>query len=79
MIKDNSRTITRLIDEMGELAYYESKKSLPMNYVWTPNHLCRYMVDSLRPLCKEGVRMYFETEYGGLPAPALQGRREDVL
>ena len=62
MIKDNSRTITRLIDEMGELAYYESKKSLPMNYVWTPNHLCRYMVDSLRPLCKEGVRMYFETD-----------------
>lgn len=62
MIKDNSRTITRLIDEMGELAYYESKKSLPMNYVWTPNHLCRYMVDSLRPLCKKGVRMYFETD-----------------
>ena len=53
---------TRLIDEMGELAYYESKKSLPMNYVWTPNHLCRYMVDSLRPLCKKGVRMYFETD-----------------
>ena len=62
MIKDNSRTITRLIDEMGELAYYESKKSLPMNYVWTPNYLCRYMVDSLRPLCKKGVRMYFETD-----------------
>ena len=62
MIKDNSRTITRLIDEMGELAYYESKKSLPMNYVWTPNYLCRYMVDSLRPLCKESVRMYFETD-----------------
>ena len=62
MIKDNSKTITKLIDEMAELAYYESKKSLPMNYKWTPNFLCRYMVDSLRPLCKEGVRMFFETE-----------------
>ena len=62
MIKDNSKTITRLIDEMAELAYYESKKSLPMNYLWSPNYLCRYMVDSLRPLCKEGVRMFFETE-----------------
>lgn len=62
MIKDNSKTITRLIDEMAELTYYESKKSLPMNYLWSPNYLCRYMVDSLRPLCKEGVRMFFETE-----------------
>ena len=62
IIKDNSKTITKLIDEMSELAYYESKKSLPMNYLWSPNYLCRYMVDSLRPLCKEGVRMFFETE-----------------
>ena len=62
IIKDNSKTITKLIDEMSELAYYESKKSLPMNYLWSPNYLCRYMVDALRPLCRDGVRMFFETE-----------------
>ncbi len=62
MIKDSSKTITKLIDEMAELSFYESKKSLPMNYTLSPNHLCRMMVDAFRPKCKKGVRMYFETE-----------------
>ena len=62
MIKDSSKTITKLIDEMAELSFYESKKSLPMNYTLSPNHLCRHMVDAYRPRCKKGVRMYFETD-----------------
>ena len=62
MIKDSSKTITKLIDEMAELSLYESKKTLPMNYTLSPNHLCRHMVDSYRPKCKKGVRMYFETD-----------------
>jgi signal transduction histidine kinase len=62
MIKDSSKTITKLIDEMAELSLYESKKSLPINYTLSPNHLLRHMVDSMRPLCKEGVRMFYESE-----------------
>ena len=62
MIKDSSKTITKLIDELAELSLYESKKSLPMNYTLSPNHLCRHMVDSMRPRCKNGVRIYYETE-----------------
>ena len=62
LIKDSSKTITKLIDEMAELSLYESKKTLPMNYTLSPNHLCRHMVDSYRPKCKQGVRMYFETD-----------------
>ena len=62
MIKDSSKTITKLIDEMAELSLYESKKSLPINYNLSPNHLCRHMVDSMRPKCKQGVRIYFESE-----------------
>lgn len=62
MIKDSSKSITKLIDELAELSLYESKKSLPINYTISPNHLCRHMVDALRPRCKEGVRMYYETE-----------------
>ena len=62
MIRDSSKSITRLIDELAELSLYESKKSLPINYTISPNHLCRHMVDALRPRCKEGVRMYYETE-----------------
>ena len=62
MIKDSSKTITKLIDEMAELSLYESKKSLPINYTLSPTHLCRHMVDSMRPKCKQGVRMYFESE-----------------
>ena len=62
MIRDSSKSITRLIDELAELSLYESKKSLPINYTISPNHLCRHMVDAMRPRCKEGVRMYYETE-----------------
>ena len=47
---------------MAELSLYESKKSLPINYNLSPNHLCRHMVDSMRPKCKQGVRIYFESE-----------------
>ena len=61
-IKYGSKTISRLIDEMAELSLYESKKSLPLNYRMSPNHLCRHMVDAMRPKCKSGVRMFFETE-----------------
>ena len=62
MIKDSSKAITKLIDELAELSLYESKKSLPMNYTISPNHLCRYMVDAMRPRCKSGVRICYETE-----------------
>ena len=62
MIKNSSKHITKIIDEMAELSFYESKKSLPVNYTMSPNHLCRHMVDALRPKCKQGVRMFFETE-----------------
>lgn len=61
-IKNSSKHITRIIDELAELSLYESKKSLPINYTISPNHLCRHMVDTIRPLCKEGVRAFFESE-----------------
>ena len=61
-IKSSSKHITKIIDELAELSLYESKKSLPRNYTISPNHLWRHMVDSMRPHCKEGVRMFFESE-----------------
>lgn len=61
-IKDNSKRIKKLIDELGELSLFESKKSLPIDYTMSPNHLCRHMVDSMRPLCKPGVRMLYESD-----------------
>lgn len=61
-IHDNSRHLSKIIDEMAELSFYESKKSLPIDYKLSPNHLFRHMVDSMRPRCKEGVRMFFESD-----------------
>ena len=62
LIKDSSKQITKLIDELAEMSLYETKKSLPMNYTMSPNHLARHMVDAMRPHCKEGVRMFFESD-----------------
>ena len=61
-IKNSSKHITKIIDELAELSLYESKKSLPITYTISPNHLCRHMVDTIRPRCKEGVRAFFESE-----------------
>lgn len=61
-IKESSKHITKLIDELAELSLYESKKSLNVNYTLSPNHICRQMIDYMRPRCKEGVRMFFESD-----------------
>ena len=61
-IKESSKHITKLIDELAELSLYESKKSLHVNYTLSPNHICRQMIDYMRPRCKEGVRMFFESD-----------------
>ena len=61
-IMNSSKHITKLIDELGELSFYESVKSLPVNYTLSPNHIGRQMVDYMRPHCKPGVRMFFESD-----------------
>lgn len=61
-IQNSSKHITRIIDELAELSLYESKKALPVAYKLSPNDIFRHMVDSMRARCKEGVRMFFETD-----------------
>ena len=61
LIKNSSKSITKLIDELAELSLYESKKSLPVNYTLSPNHICRHMVDSMRARSNQGVLMFFES------------------
>ena len=61
-IQNSSRHITKIIDELAELSLYESKKALPVDYKLSPNDIFRHMVDSMRSRCKEGVRMFFETD-----------------
>jgi len=60
-IKDSSKVLTKIIDEMAELSFYESKKSLPMTTTISPNHVCRHMMDALKTRCNEEVTMTFET------------------
>ena len=60
-IKGSSRKLTKLIDEMSELSFFQSKKSLPLNVTFSPNHLLRHMADSMSPQCKEGVTIEVES------------------
>ena len=60
-IKDNSGKLIKLIDEMAELSFYESKKSLPITFTTSPNHLARHLIDSLESQCKPGVKIVYET------------------
>lgn len=60
-IKSNSEKLIKIIDNMAELSFYESKKSLPLTYSVSPNHLCRHLVDTLKSHCKPGVTMTYET------------------
>lgn len=60
-IKNSSKVLTKLIDEMAEYSFFESKKSLPLNTTLSPNMLCMHMIDAMKGQCKEGVQMKFET------------------
>ena len=60
-IKNSSRKLTKLIDEMSELSFFQSKRSLPLNVSVSPNHLLRHMADSMRGMCKEGVTIGVES------------------
>ena len=60
-IKDNSKLLTRMVDNMIELSFYESKVSLPMDPPVSPNIICSQMVDTLKKYCPENVEMFFET------------------
>lgn len=60
-IKDNSKLLTKMVDNMIELSFYESKTSLPMDPPISPNIICNHMVDALGKECPEGVELRFET------------------
>ena len=60
-IKDNSKLLTKMVDNMIELSFYESKVSLPMDPPISPNAICTQMVDMLRNYCPKDVEMRFES------------------
>lgn len=60
-IQSSSQLLLKLIDEMAEYSFYESKKELPMTSTYSPNLLCRHMVDAMEARCQEGVVMRFES------------------
>ena len=60
-IKDNSKLLTKMVDNMIELSFYDSKVSLPMDAPISPNIICSNMVDTLKKHCPKDVEMLFET------------------
>ena len=65
-IKDNSKLLTKMVDNMIELSFYESKVSLPMDQPVSPNHICSQMVDTLKKNCPDNVGVFFETTLSDL-------------
>lgn len=60
-IKENSKLLTKMVDNMIELSFYESKTSLPMDAPTSLNSICRSMVDIQRIHSPKGVDILFET------------------
>lgn len=60
-IKSNSKLLTKMIDNMMELSFYESKTSLQMDTPISPNIICSQMVDTLKPNSPKDVEVLFET------------------
>ncbi len=59
-IKDNSLMLSKMIDEMAELSFYASKKSLPLTAV-SPNIVCYHIADAMRTRCQPGVVLRYES------------------
>ena len=64
-IKDNSKLLTKMVDNMIELSFYESKVSLPMDPPVSPNVICSQMVDTLKNHSPKNVEVLFETSVPG--------------
>ena len=64
-IKDNSKLLTKMVDNMIELSFYESKVSLPMDPPISPNVICSQMVDTLKAHSPKDVEVLFETSVPG--------------
>ena len=64
-IKDNSKLLTKMVDNMIELSFYESKVSLPMDPPISPNIICTQMVDTLKKQCPKNVELLSETSVPG--------------
>ena len=60
-IKENSKLLTKMVDNMIELSFYESKTSLPMDDPISLNSICRSIVDVLRIHSPKSVEVSFET------------------
>ena len=61
-IKESSKTLTSIIDNMIELSLYESKTSLPKDDVFSPNLVAQNAVDYGKTKVKEGVSVSLVTE-----------------
>jgi len=60
-IKGSSTVLSKLLDDLAEMSYYENQKSLPMTDSISPNILCQHMVDSLQNRSKPGVVLLYKT------------------
>ncbi|MCH5312132.1 MAG: HAMP domain-containing histidine kinase [Prevotella sp.] len=75
-IKDNTKLLTKMVDNMIELSFYESKVSLPMDTPISPNIICRHMVDTLKNDCPDGLEMNFEST---VPGPVMIKTNVDCI
>ena len=75
-IKDNSKLLTKMVDNMIELSFYESKVSLPMDTPISPNIICRHMIDTMKNDCPDGLEMFFEST---VPGPVMVETNVDCI
>ena len=60
IIEMNSTNLLRLVSDVLDISYLDQAESLPYNTVVEMNCLCQSSVDSILPMVKEGVELYFK-------------------
>lgn len=62
LIKENSRLLSHMIDEMAEFSFFESKSSIPLSTNMNPHVLCEHLVSAMEIRCHPGVKLTYQSK-----------------
>ena len=79
IIEMNSTNLLRLVSDVLDISYLDQTESLPYNTVVEMNCLCQSSVDSILPMVKEGVELYFKPSCVELMVKTNPDRLSQIL
>lgn len=79
IIEINSTNLLRLVSDVLDISYLDQAESIPYETVVEMNCCCQSSIDSVRPVVKSGVELYFKPSCVELMVKTNQDRLSQIL